>query len=105
VPKSIESLLAKTKKSTEEISLFVLHQANRFMLDHLRKKLAIPSDKFIFALSDFGNTVSSTIPIALEQAILKGRLKAGELALLSGFGVGYSWASALMMLPSVTEWG
>ena len=83
----------------EDIDLFVFHQANRYMLDHLRKRLRIPSQKFYFALENCGNTVSSTIPIALKKASLEGALKPGSRVMLVGFGVGYSWG-AMILRPS-----
>jgi 3-oxoacyl-[acyl-carrier-protein] synthase-3 len=99
VPDAVERLLQKAGVNLEAIDLFVFHQANRYMLDHLRKRLKIPSDKFYFALEGCGNTVSSTIPIALKQASLDGVLKPGSCAMLVGFGVGYSWG-AMLLRPS-----
>ncbi|HZL50629.1 MAG TPA: ketoacyl-ACP synthase III [Terracidiphilus sp.] len=99
VPESIERLLQKASVALQDIDLFVFHQANRYMLDHLRKRLHIPSEKFYFALENCGNTVSSTIPIALRKASLEGVLKPGSLTMLVGFGVGYSWG-AMLLQPS-----
>jgi 3-oxoacyl-[acyl-carrier-protein] synthase-3 len=96
VPDAVERLLAKAGVSQESIDLFVFHQANRFMLEHLRKKLRIPPEKFVIAMEDVGNTVSSSIPIALHQAQQDGRLKPGALVMLVGFGVGYSWGATLV---------
>lgn len=96
VPQSIQSLLAKSGKTMDEIDLFVFHQANKYMLDHLRKRMKIPEDKFVLAMNHCGNTVSSTIPIALKHALVDGRLKDGSLVMVVGFGVGYSWGSALV---------
>ena len=95
VPRSVQALLAKAGKSMQEIDAFVLHQANGFMLEHLRKKLGISPEKFIVAMAECGNTVSASIPCALKQAVSLGKLQAGDLVLLAGFGVGYSWASTL----------
>jgi 3-oxoacyl-[acyl-carrier-protein] synthase-3 len=96
VPQAIGQLLARAGKSMDEVDLFVFHQANRYLLDHLRDKLQIPPEKFAIALSHVGNTVSSTIPIALKEAAGGGSLRPGQLALLVGFGVGYSWAATLI---------
>jgi 3-oxoacyl-[acyl-carrier-protein] synthase-3 len=96
VPDAVSRLLDRAKKTKEEIDLFVFHQANQFMLDHLRKRLKLPPEKFYIHLCDCGNTVSSTIPIALKAAVLEGKLKNGDLAMLVGFGVGYSWAAGLV---------
>jgi 3-oxoacyl-[acyl-carrier-protein] synthase-3 len=80
----------------DSIDLFIFHQANRFMLDHLRKKCKIPEEKFVLAYQKFGNTVSCTIPIALKEAELSGQLHKGMRVMLVGFGVGYSWAANLI---------
>jgi 3-oxoacyl-[acyl-carrier-protein] synthase III len=89
-------LLAKSELALEQVDLFVFHQANRFMLDHLRKGLAIPQEKFWIAMNHCGNTVSSTIPIALKHAAANGKLHPGSLVMLVGFGVGYSWGASLL---------
>lgn len=96
VPKAVDALLAKTGQQREDIDQFVLHQANRFMLDALRKKLKLPADKLPIRVEHCGNTVSSTIPLTLQQLQQEGRLAAGTRTMLVGFGVGYSWAAALV---------
>jgi len=93
VPASVNALLHRTNTTLADYDLFVFHQANRYMLNHLRKSLAIPEERFCIALEHCGNTVSSTIPIALKQAVGEGRLKAGDRVMLLGFGVGYSWGA------------
>jgi 3-oxoacyl-[acyl-carrier-protein] synthase-3 len=101
VPKCMQELFSKTGKTLQDIDLFIFHQANKFMLEHLRKKTLIPPDKFFLFLSHCGNTVSSTIPIALKEAAKEGRLKDGDLVALVAFGVGYSWAATLLQWPSL----
>jgi 3-oxoacyl-[acyl-carrier-protein] synthase-3 len=96
VPRAVNELLAVAGKSADDIDLFVFHQANRFMLHHLRDKLGLPPEKFVVAMSHCGNTVSSTIPIALKD--VADRL-AGRLVMLVGFGVGYSWGATLVHSP------
>ena len=91
-PKSIRALLAKQEWTTDELDHMVLHQANRFMLDELVKRLKTAPEKVPYEFEDRGNTVSSTIPIVLERLIEGGRLQPGAKLLLCGFGVGYSWA-------------
>lgn len=91
VPPSVEAILGKAGLTGDDIDLYVFHQANAFMLDHLRKKLGVPTEKFFVALADFGNTVSSTIPIALTEAERQGALTPGMRVMLLGFGVGLSW--------------
>jgi 3-oxoacyl-[acyl-carrier-protein] synthase-3 len=95
VPRAVEQLLAKAGIGFESIDLFVFHQANATMLEALRRKLEIPTERFYVNLSA-ANTVSSTIPIALSQAAGAGVLQPGMRVLLLGFGVGYSWAGTLL---------
>ncbi len=95
VPKSVGALLDKSAVALEDVDLFVFHQANRYMLEHLRKRMKIPAEKFEVSMSHCGNTVSSTIPIALKLASDEGRLREGSLVMLVGFGVGYSWSATL----------
>jgi 3-oxoacyl-[acyl-carrier-protein] synthase III len=99
VPVCVAQLLAKAGKSFEEINRFIFHQANRFMLEHLRKKLGIPSERFSVALSRCGNTVSSSIPIAMKDDRDAGQFEGGGLTMLVGFGVGYSWGATLIRWP------
>lgn len=94
VPKAIDALLEKANWTKEDVDQFVLHQANRFMLEALRKKIKAPPEKFPIRVEHCGNTVSSTIPITLADLMRTGELRAGMNAVLVGFGVGYSWAAA-----------
>jgi 3-oxoacyl-[acyl-carrier-protein] synthase-3 len=96
VPQAVEAILAKAGKTLDEIHLFVFHQANKYMLEHLRKKLKIPKEKFPIKMQHCGNTVSSTIPIALKHSLEEGKLTPENIVMLVGFGVGYSWGSALI---------
>lgn len=96
VPRLVKDVLAAAGLEAGAIDQFVFHQANEFMLEALRKKLGIPPERFPVCMADCGNTVSSTIPIALKRLQEQGALKTGDRALLVGFGVGYSWAGALM---------
>jgi 3-oxoacyl-[acyl-carrier-protein] synthase-3 len=96
VPKAVDALLLKAGRAKEDIDFFVLHQANKFMLEALRKKLKTPPEKLPILVDDCGNTVSSTIPIALFKLRQQGRLKSGHRLMLIGFGVGYSWAACLL---------
>lgn len=96
VPKAASNLLDKAKISAEEIDFFVLHQANKFMLDALRKKMKIDVEKMPIFVEEYGNTVSSTIPIALFEMKKNKLIKSGKKIMLLGFGVGYSWAGCLV---------
>jgi len=96
VPICISRLLTRAGLERDAVDLFVFHQANNFMLQHLRDQIGIPEDKFFVSLRDCGNTVSASIPIALKKASDGGRLKPGDLVMLVGFGVGYSWGATLV---------
>jgi len=96
VPECLDQLLERAQRSLEQIDLFVFHQANKYMLEHLREKLRLPKEKFFVGMEEFGNTVSASIPIALRQAEEAGKLQAGTVVALVGFGVGYSWGATLV---------
>ena len=96
VPQTIDAVCAKNGISREGIDLFVFHQANKFMLDTIRKVNGLPRDKFYVNLEDTGNTVSSTIPIALKHAEMEGKLKLGMKVMILGFGVGLSWGGTIL---------
>lgn len=98
VPKMIKAVLAANDLQKENIDLFVFHQANKYMLDHLRNKLKIDEDKFFVNIANVGNTVSSTVPIALCDARDAGKLKGNVL--LAGFGVGLSWGATIIRCNS-----
>lgn len=96
VPKDIRSVLAATGKTVNDFDCFLFHQANRFITDHIAKKLAIPPAKVPYSLQRFGNTSSVSIPITMV-AELKQELATRQLELLlCGFGVGLSWGTAIL---------
>ena len=96
VPKMLKEVLSKNNLQKEDIDLFVFHQANKYMLEHLRKKLKIDEKKFFVNLDKVGNTVSSTIPIALCDARDENKLSGNVL--LAGFGVGLSWGATTLKI-------
>lgn len=95
VPPMISEVLAKNGVSRECTGLYVFHQANKFMLEALRKKMNIPPEKFIIDM-ERGNTVSATIPIALKDALTQGKISPGMNVVTAGFGVGLSWAGCVL---------
>ncbi|WP_346984318.1 ketoacyl-ACP synthase III [Chryseobacterium sp. POE27] len=95
VPKLAKQALEKNNLEKEDIGLFVFHQANKYMMEFLRKKMKIEEEKFYYYMSKVGNTVSSTIPIALSEAMKEGKTD-GKNVMLAGFGVGYSWAATVL---------
>jgi len=96
VPKLVDETLSNNKEQKDNIDLFVFHQANKYMLNFLRKKIHIPEDKFYIYMQNVGNTVSSTIPIALAEAIKENRIINNQKVLIAGFGVGYSWGGTIL---------
>jgi len=98
VPNLILETINKNKLQKNEISLYILHQANKFMLESLKKKALIENDKFYLHIENCGNTVSSTIPIAIYHAKMENRLTQGHHILLAGFGVGYSWGGTILKI-------
>lgn len=96
VPPTMEKVCALNGVDIKDVDLFVFHQANKFMLDTIRKVNLIPSSKFYVDMADTGNTVSSTIPIALSRAVEKKVLASGMAVMVMGFGVGLSWGATII---------
>jgi 3-oxoacyl-[acyl-carrier-protein] synthase-3 len=94
VPIMVDDLLMKSGLSMDDINLFVFHQANKYMIDYLRKMMEIDKERFYVFMENVGNTVSSTIPIALYEAQKEDRLHGNIL--LAGFGVGLSYGSTIL---------
>lgn len=97
VPDIVQKCLVRNRLTMKDIDLFVFHQANKYMLDFLRKTIKIPSDKFIVDMEDCGNTVSASIPIALRRASDRGCLVRGSKVMLVGFGVGLSYGATVVI--------
>lgn len=96
VPKMIKSLLAQEELEINNIDHFIFHQASLLMLKKLAQKLKLHEAKMPIALQHNGNTVSSTIPIALQQCLADNKILNGQKLLLAGFGVGLSWAACIL---------
>ena len=94
VPDMVEKLLQKSELQHDDINLWVFHQANKYMINYLRKLLSIDKDKFYIFMEKVGNTVSSTIPLALCEARREDKLHGNVL--LAGFGVGLSWGGVML---------
>lgn len=99
IPKFIDDLLISNSIECEMIDQYILHQANAFMLNTIRKKLKIRSEHFFIDLLDGGNTVSCTIPIALKK-FSQTNNGAVQNLLLVGFGVGLSWSGGLVKIKA-----
>lgn len=94
VPILVKDTISRNELEFSDIDLFVFHQANKYIMNFMRKKIKIEESKFYYCLEHVGNTVSSTIPIALSQAQKENRLRGNIL--LAGFGVGYSWGGVIL---------
>ncbi|MFG6468685.1 ketoacyl-ACP synthase III [Roseateles sp. BYS87W] len=101
VPRAVDATLTKAGLTREDIDYFVLHQANRFMLDALRKKLKVPPERLPIHVETVGNTVSSTIPLTLHAMKCAGELAEPRRLMLVGFGVGLSWAACVLNLEGM----
>ena len=99
IPLMVEELLSRSDKTREQIDTFIFHQANRFMLERLRQQCHLEPSRYFNNIQTRGNTVSSSIPIAMIDATAEGMLKPGHTAMLVGFGVGLSWAATLVRMP------
>jgi 3-oxoacyl-[acyl-carrier-protein] synthase III len=108
VPALMREVLDYSGLSIDEIDRFVMHQANKFILEHLRKKTGIPPEKFVIDMHDFGNTSSASIPLAICHRLADEVAAAPVRAALVGFGVGWSWGALVAELgpmprPGVIE--
>jgi len=88
-------LLKKNNLEKDEIDWFVFHQANKYIMNLLRRKLGIPEEKYYCFYELVGNTVSSTIPIALKEALDDGSIKKGQIVMSAAPGLGYSWGGVI----------
>ena len=93
---SAEDLLAKCEVSIDDVDVYIPHQANMRIIDHATKKLGVPSDRVVINVDRYGNTSSGSIPLALADAAADGRLRPGQLVLMTGMGAGLTWGSALI---------
>ncbi len=98
VPKLVLEVLEKNKTRLEDLDYVIFHQANKYMLEYLRRKTKIPREKFYINLLHTGNTVSATIPIAIKDCLDNNIIKKGDKVLIAGFGVGYSWGGTIITI-------
>jgi 3-oxoacyl-[acyl-carrier-protein] synthase III len=93
---SAEKILDECGVTVDEVDVYVPHQANKRIIDHAARKLGIPEEKVVVNVDKYGNTSSGSIPLALADAAEDGRLREGELVLMTGMGAGLTWGSALI---------
>lgn len=96
VPAMMKDILAKNEMVKENIDYYVFHQANKFMLNTIRKVCVLPKDKFYVNLNETGNTVSSTVMIGLKQCLDAGTITPGMKVMVASFGVGLSWGGTIL---------
>lgn len=96
VPQSIESALEKAGLLRSSIDWLLLHQANQRIIDAVATRLEVPSERVISNLANYGNTSAASIPLALDEAVRSGKVKAGHTIAAAGFGAGLSWGSAIL---------
>jgi 3-oxoacyl-[acyl-carrier-protein] synthase III len=93
---SAEAVLSECGCTVGDVDVYVPHQANVRIIEHARQKLGIPEEKVVVDVDRFGNTSSGSIPLALADAKADGRLRAGQLVLMTGMGAGLTWGSGLI---------
>lgn len=99
IPPLVERLLAKASKTRDDVDCYVFHQANKYMLQRLQELSGLSGRNYFNDILRIGNTVSSSVPIAIVNAAEQGTLNPGDTAMLVGFGVGLSWGATLVRLP------
>jgi 3-oxoacyl-[acyl-carrier-protein] synthase-3 len=96
VAPNVKALLADQGREIGDIDFYVMHQANKLMNETVRKQLKIPAEKYPYSIAEYGNTSSASIPLTMIHGIREDLEKRHLRLLLSGFGVGLSWGSALI---------
>jgi 3-oxoacyl-[acyl-carrier-protein] synthase III len=96
VTDTVDLVLRKTGMSAQDVSLYILHQANLRIIDAVADQVGIPPEKLFNNLQKYGNTSGGSIPIALDEAFQAGKIHRGDTLLLSGFGAGLTWGTALL---------
>ncbi|MDD2246997.1 MAG: ketoacyl-ACP synthase III [Proteiniphilum sp.] len=105
VPKDIKSIMNEAEITSEELDYFVPHQANKFITDHIAKKIKIPYNKILYSMHKYGNTSSVSIPLTIADIFETGRVIENSKVLMTGFGVGLSWGSVITDLNGLYNCG
>lgn len=103
VPKSIQAVLERAGLDILDIDHVVLHQANIRIMQAMSEKLNIPEDRLVVNLDKYGNTSAASIPIALNEAVLNGQVKPGQLLVMCGFGAGLAWGTTVLRWTAVDQ--
>lgn len=99
VPEVIEKALFRSNLTVDNLDWLLLHQANQRILDAVAQRLNVPSHKVLSNMANYGNTSAASIPLALDEAVRSGKIKAGDVIAASGFGAGLTWGAAIF------QWG
>ena len=94
-PETMMEALNSAGKTAEDLDLFIPHQANLRIAQFVQKTFNLPDEKLYNNIQKYGNTTAASIPLALSEAIAEGKIKRGDLVLLSAFGSGFTWGSIL----------
>ncbi len=95
IPDAIENLISRANLTKDDVDWFVLHQANRRIIEAVAKRLGMSRDKFVINIDNVGNTSSGSIPLAVDDAVRQGKFREGDKILMIGFGGGLSWGGVI----------
>ena len=101
VPAMMKEVLEKNSLTKDEVDYYLFHQANKFMLNTIRKVCLLPKYKFYVNLAETGNTVSSTVLIGLKECLSNRTIKTGDRVMIAGFGVGLSWGGTILYFKNL----
>ena len=96
IPETIHATLKKANKKETEIDYFILHQANRRIIEAAARRLNLPIEKFPMNIEKYGNLAAASVPMLLDELNRSGQIKSGQLLMISAFGGGLSWGSTLL---------
>jgi 3-oxoacyl-[acyl-carrier-protein] synthase-3 len=96
VPDCVKQLLEESKTDIDDVKYFILHQANKRIIEGAARKLGQPIEKFPMNLQNYGNTSSASIPLLLDEMNRSGALQRGDKVVMAGFGAGLTWGAALI---------
>jgi 3-oxoacyl-[acyl-carrier-protein] synthase-3 len=103
VPSSIQMACQQAGLAIEDMEHVVLHQANIRIMQAMSEKLGIPEERLIVNLDRYGNTSAASIPLALNEAVLQGKVKPGDKLVMCGFGAGLAWGTTIMRWTAVDQ--
>jgi 3-oxoacyl-[acyl-carrier-protein] synthase-3 len=103
VPNSVQQACTQAGLSISDIDYVVLHQANIRIMQAMSEKLGIPEERLIVNLDRYGNTSAASIPLALNEAVLQGKVKPGDKLVMCGFGAGLAWGTTIMRWTAVDQ--